>query len=439
MLVAAGLACFVVGVYVVVVLGGGLMLGRTGAPSVALSVIATTIVALLFPLVQSRLERAAAGIGRPAAATPCDVLNRFSAAAESGDATSDLPVRMSKLLAEATGARWAQVWLEISGRLSLAATWPPDADADRSAPFPLGDPTDRTGDGTRALPVRHGGQQLAVLRLQQRPGSSLTAVEERLFAGLAAQAGLMLRLAGLRAELEDRQRELAARAGDLQASRERVVSTQDAERRRLERDIHDGAQQHLVALTVNLRLVQSIAARSPDRAAALLTQQAEAARVAMATLSSLSRGLYPRALADDGLLPALRLAAASSAIPIRIDTTTAERLPPPIEAALYFACMEAVQNAVKHSGARGVTVRVDQLPGRWRVTVADDGSGFDPTHVTGSSRGVGLANMRDRIDAVGGTLTVQSVPGKGTTVTASVPRDQPDECLATRAGSSWAV
>ena len=110
------------------------------------------------------------------------------------------------------------------------------------------------------------------------PGSALTAVEERLFAGLAAQAGLVLRLVGLRAELEDRHEELVARADELKASRERLIETQDAERRRLERDIHDGAQQHLVALTVNLRLAQTIAARSPERAARVLAEQADAAR-----------------------------------------------------------------------------------------------------------------------------------------------------------------
>ena len=138
--------------------------------------------------------------------------------------------------------------------------------------------------------------------------SALTAVEERLFAGLAAQAGLVLRLVGLRAELEDRHEELVARADELKASRERLIETQDAERRRLERDIHDGAQQHLVALTVNLRLAQTIAARSPERVASVLAEQADAARVAIETLSSLSRGIYPRLLADEGLVPALRFA-----------------------------------------------------------------------------------------------------------------------------------
>jgi hypothetical protein len=119
---------------------------------------------------------------------------------------------MSMLLAQGTGAAWAQVWLTVSGRLTLAATWPANADEDRAAPSVQPDGVDVTAEGRRALTVRHGGQPLGVLRLQERPGLALTAVEERLFAGLAAQAGLVLRMVGLRAELEDRHEELVARA-----------------------------------------------------------------------------------------------------------------------------------------------------------------------------------------------------------------------------------
>ena len=285
---------------------------------------------------------------------------------------------MSMLLAQGTGAQWAQVWLTVSDRLTLAATWPADADDGRTPPSLQPGGVDATAEGRRALTVRHGGQLLGVLRLQERPGLALTAVEERLFAGLAAQAGLVLRLVGLRAELEDRHEELVARADELKASRERLIETQDAERRRLERDIHDGAQQHLVALAVNLRLAQTIAVRSPERAARVLAEQADAARVAIETLSSLSRGIYPRLLADEGLVPALRSAVATSPIPVTVEADGVGRLPAPVEAALYFCCMEAVQNAAKHSGARSVSVRLGEDQGRWRLTVTDDGAGFDP-------------------------------------------------------------
>jgi signal transduction histidine kinase len=422
LVVSVGLASFVVALYVVVVLGGGAIIGRTDLPSFPLSVLATAAVALLFAPVQAALERVAIRMGYGGAATPYDVLSRFSGTVTGGYATEELPARMSMLLAQGTGAQWAQVWLSVSDRLTLAATWPVDAANGRPPPSLQPDGVDATGNGRRALAVRHDGQLLGVLRLQERPGLALTAVEERLFAGLAAQAGLVLRLVGLRAELADRHEELVARADELKASRERLIETQDAERRRLERDIHDGAQQHLVALTVNLRLAQTIAVRSPERAARVLSEQADAAGVAIETLSSLSRGIYPRLLTDEGLVPALRFAVATSPIPVTIDTATLARLPAPVEAALYFCCMEAVQNAVKHSGARSVSVQFGEDQGRCQLTIMDNGAGFDPGQALASGTGAGLVNMRDRLDAVGGTVTIRSLSGMGTMVTAVVRR-----------------
>jgi signal transduction histidine kinase len=358
-----------------------------------------------------------------AAVTPYEVLSRFSVSISHDDQAEDLPARMSRLLAQGTGAQWAQVWLSVSNRLTLAATWPANADEDRTPPDPQPGTGDTTGQGRRALTVLHGGEVLGVLRLQERPGLALTSVEERLFAGLAAQAGLMLRLVGVRAQLEGRRQELVARAGELKASRERLIETQDTERRRLERDIHDGAQQHLVALAVNLRLAQTVAASSPERAARMLGRQADAARVAIETLSSLSRGIYPRMLSKEGLVPALRSAVATSAIPVTIHAEQVGRLPAPIEAALYFCCVEAVQNAAKHSGAGSVEVRLSGDREGWRLMVTDDGAGFDPTRA--HLAGVGLANMRDRLDAVGGTVSVRSKPGAGTRITALVAKTVP--------------
>jgi signal transduction histidine kinase len=427
LVVMIGLASFVVTVYVIVVLGGGVIIGRTDSPSPPLAVLATAAVALLFAPVTAALERVATRMGQDGVATPYEVLSRFSETVTGGYATEQLPARMSMVLAQGTGAAWAQVWLTVSGRLTLAATWPANADEDGTTPSVQPDGVDAMVEGRRALTVRHGGQLLGVLRLQERPGLALTAVEERLFAGLSAQAGLVLRMVGLRAELEDRREELVARANELQASRERLISTQDAERRRLERDIHDGAQQHLVALAVNLRLAQTIAVRSPERAARVLAEQADAAGVAIETLSSLSRGIYPRLLSNEGLVPALLSAVASSAIPVTIDAVGVGRLPAPVEAALYFCCMEAVQNAAKHSGARSVSVQLSESQDRWHLTIKDNGTGFDQAPAGTVGTGAGLVNMRDRMDAVGGTVTVESLSGRGTTVTAVVPRNEDPE------------
>ena len=129
----------------------------------------------------------------------------------------------------------------------------------------------------------------------------------------------MLRLVGLRAQLEDRRHELRARTLELESSRTRVIEAQDAERRRLERDIHDGAQQHLVALAMNLRLAQVLADRSPDRARHVLAEQVSAARLAIDTLASLSRGIFPQMLAEHGLLAALRSGVGTSSIPVSVE------------------------------------------------------------------------------------------------------------------------
>lgn len=417
-LVWVGLAVFVVGVYVVVVRGVGAIIGRTDSPSLPLSVLATATVALSFARVQTAVERCASQLLGGHATAPYDVLSRFSESMPEEESTEDLPARMARLLAEGTGARWAQVWVSVAGRLTLAAIWPADTDATETPPGLLPEARDAAGPGLRALAVTHGGEPLGVLRLQERSGLPLSSVEERLFTALADRAGLMLRLVGVRGDLELRRGELQQRADELKASRRRLIEAQDAERRRLERDLHDGAQQHLVALTVNLRLAQTLSSRSPVRAAALLGLQADAATVAIETLSSLSRGIYPRLLSEQGLEPALRSVVATSAIPVTIIADGLARLPAAVEAALYFCCMEAVQNAAKHSDASTLVVRLSNHLGKSQLVVTDDGEGFDTA--SGQSTGAGLANMRDRLDAVGGTVSVTSLAGIGTTVTALV-------------------
>jgi signal transduction histidine kinase len=416
--VLVGLSALVLAVYVLVVLGGGALIGRTDSPSPALSVLATTLVALAFAPAQRVLERTA---GRPVA-SPYDVLARFADEAREEHGTEDLPARMARLLAQGTGAQWAQVWLEVSDRLTLAGRWPPGADDDITSPAPgLPDKGAADAEGVRTSPVSYGDQVFGVLRLQERPGMPLTVVEERLFTDLASQASLVLRLRGLRVDLEDRHRDLRARTLELESSRARVIEAQDAERSRLERDIHDSAQQHLVALAMSLRLAQVAAAGAPDRARDVLTEQADAARVAIDTLASLSRGIFPQMLAEQGLVAALRSGVGASPIPVSVAAEERRRPSPSLEAAFYFFCMEAVQNAVKHSGATRVTVRLQDLVGGWRLDVVDDGTGFDQGLANDTDSGAGLMNMRDRLDAVGGRVTITSEAGRGTTVSALGP------------------
>ncbi len=412
MLVLSGLAGFVLLVYVVVVLGGGVLIGHTSSPHVGLSVLATAVVALGFEPLQSRLERIVSQVVHAGRPSPYEVLSRFSQSLTGRYPSEELPARMAKVLADGTGAKGSQVWLAVEGALRLAATWPPDA-LPAQAPPGAGDLP-----GRRELPVRQGGELLGVLAVLERDGVPLTLVEERLFAGLANQAGLVLRGAKLRAELAQRLDELSARAVELRMSRQRLVDAQDAERRRLERDIHDGAQQHLVALAVNLRLAHSLAARSPERADRLIAAQRTAATATIETLISLSRGIYPGRLADDGLVPALRTAIATSPLPVELRESGVDRYAADVEAAAYFCVLEALQNSAKHSAARTVSVELQEASGFLTVTVEDDGSGFDPG-IAGS--GAGMANMRDRVESVGGTLEVVTTPGRGTVVAARLP------------------
>jgi signal transduction histidine kinase len=414
-IVVVGLGAFVLSVYVVVVIGGGALIGGTASPSPILSVIATTVVALAFGRVQAGLERAA--VGR--ATSPYDVLARFVDSAGDEDDTEDLSARMARLLAQGTGAHWAQVWLQVSGRMILAGRWPIDLHVDGTPPMAgMADATPVAVEGLRTSVVRYGTEELGALRLQERPGVPLTVIEDRLFTDLASQAGLVLRLLGLQVELEGRHRELQARTVELERSRARVIEAQDAERSRLERDIHDSAQQHLVALAMNLRLAQVVAARSADRARGVLAEQADAALVAIDTLSRLTHGIYPRTLSEQGLVEALRSGVGAGPIPVTVEAEGPARPPQLLEAAFYFCGMEAVQNAAKHSGATRVTVRLRSLAGAWRLDVIDDGCGFDQGPALDREAGAGLMNMRDRLDAVGGSVTVTSAVGHGTTVSA---------------------
>lgn len=404
-LVAVGLVAFVVLVYVAMVLGGGALVGRTSSPDLVLSVVATAVVAIAFDRAQAVIERGATRLVYGEAAPPRDVWERFSSTVAGTYPVEELPVRMARLLAEGTASRAAEVWLTIPGEHLLAATWPRGV-----LPGREGDP------GRRSLTVRYGGEEIGVLVVQER--APLTVVEERLFAGLAAQAGLVLRGTRLRVELQRRADELSERAEELRASRRRLVDVQDERRRALERDIHDGAQQHLVALAVNLRLAQTLTTRAPLRAQQLLDAQRAATAQAVETLAQLSRGIYPPLLTQQGLGPALEAAAATSPVPVEITVHHLGRYPAHLEAAAYFTCLEAVQNAVKHSGAVTIQVVLEGLPQTLALTVSDDGSGFD---AEASTTGAGLANLRDRVESVGGTLRTDSARGSGTRVHAELP------------------
>jgi len=237
-----------------------------------------------------------------------------------------------------------------------------------------------------------------------KPGNEpLTPAERGLVTDLASQAGLVLRNGALIAELR--------------ASRQRLVRAQDDERRRLERNLHDGAQQQLVSLSVKVRLAQSLVGQEDERARDMLDEVRADSRAALEELRDLARGIYPPLLADRGLAAALGAQARKSPIPVSIDPEGSRRYSEDVESAVYFCVLEALNNVAKYAEASHVTVHLSEREGNLRFEVTDDGQGF----ACGVSTGTGLRGMADRMDAIGGRLHVASEPGRGTTVVGEVP------------------
>ncbi len=212
---------------------------------------------------------------------------------------------------------------------------------------------------------------------------------------------------------------LARRAEELAASRARLVAATDSERRRIERDLHDGAQQHLVALAINLRLAQRIAANDPAQCRPVLVELATQLQAAIDEIRRLAHGIYPPLLATGGLAQAIPAAAAKAALTTRVTIDRIGRYSPEVEAAVYFCCLEALQNAAKHAGnAATANISASHDGTVLTVTVSDNGSGFDPATTT---HGAGLTNMADRVAVVGGNLRIDSSLPQGTRVTITIP------------------
>ncbi len=205
---------------------------------------------------------------------------------------------------------------------------------------------------------------------------------------------------------------------DVEDSRRRLATAAATERRRIERDLHDGAQQRLVTLRVQLALVEEDLQRDPVAGAERLHKLGPGIDAVIDDVRSLARGIYPPLLADAGLAEALRAVASREALAVSVEADNTARYPVEVESAAYFCCLEALQNAAKHSGAASVTVAISSDPELLSFTVSDEGCGFRRNGYNGSS---GLTNMRDRLAAVGGRLEIDSEPGAGTRVTGAVP------------------
>jgi signal transduction histidine kinase len=411
-LVYSSLAAFITTVYVGIAVGIGTLIGSGGKPNLGLSILATAIVAVGFQPVRERVQRVANRLVYGQRATPYEVLSQFSGRVAESYASDDVLPRMARVLAEGTNADLAEVWLRSDDALQRAAVFP----LQPSVPVAV----HLNGTAELALPgadrsvvVRHQGEVLGALTVSKRRGESITPIEIKLMDDLAHQAGLVLKNVGLTADLQ-------ARLVDLRASRQRLVAAQDDERRRLERNLHDGAQQHLVAIKVKLGLAEMLAMRDPEKAKAAVAELKHDADEALETLRDLARGIYPPLLADKGLPTALQAQARKATLPVTIEADGVGRYHQDTEAALYFCTLEALQNIQKYAQASRAVVRLCEDGDRLSVEVVDDGGGFD---VSTSIRGNGLTNMEDRLDALGGRLRIVSSPGHGTTVKMTLPAD----------------
>jgi signal transduction histidine kinase len=413
-LVYGALALFITAVYIGIAVGVGALVGGGGKSNLGLSILATAIVAVGFQPVRQRLQKVANRLVYGMRATPYEVLSRFSERVAESFAVDDVLPRMARVLAEGTGAQRADVWLHTGTVLRAAASWPPGGAVIEPVALMTGTlpPLPNTD---RVVEVRQQNELLGALGVTKRGHETLTPIEEKLLADLAHQAGLVLRNVRLTADLQ-------ARLDDLRASRQRLVAAQDHERRRIERNLHDGAQQHLVALKVKLGLVKMLTTRDPERANATIIELERDADEALETLRDLARGIYPPLLAEQGLAMALRSQARKAMVPVQIDADGVGRYPEETEAAVYFCILEALQNVQKYAMASGVEVRLREEGEQLLVEVADDGCGFD---VTTTVRGSGLTNMEDRLDALGGTIQIESTRGAGTTLRVTLPVSHP--------------
>ena len=400
--VAALVAAAFTAIYAVVVVGVGAVTGHAG--SSALTFAAAALAAVVLQPVRSRAGLLADRLVYGRRASPYEVLSEFAGQIAGTYSTEEVLPAMARMVAEATGAERAEVWLASSGAERLETAWPATA-------RPPDAPAAAEPDGrTRSFAVQHRGELLGALRVTSSPREPLTPAGERLVSDVAAQAGLVLRNVAL--------------IEDLRASRQRIVTAADQARRALERDLHDGAQQQLVALKISLGLVRQVVATSDDTEE-LLAQAEYLAEEALKDLRELAHGIYPPLLADHGLPAALEAQARKAAIAVTVDAPGISRYPQDVEAAVYFCILEALQNVAKYAQAPTARVTLCQDSQHLTFTVADDGKGFDPAT---TPIGTGLHGITDRLAAIGGSIGIASAPGHGTRITGQVP--------ATRGGAS---
>jgi signal transduction histidine kinase len=392
------LAVFITAVYAVLVAGIGTLAGNQRSP--LLAALAAAVVAVVFQPVRQWAGRLANRVVYGRRASPYQVQSDFARRIGGTYSAQDVLPQMAQIVAAGTGAEQVVVWLRVGNELR------PQASSDgssRASPLPVnGHQLPRLPGTDSSVPVVHQGELLGAISVRMPKDEPLRPAGQQLVADVASQAGLVLANAGL--------------IEDLRASRQRLVAAQDEERRRLERNLHDGAQQDLVALAIKVRL--GTTAEDLAQAKEIFGELQADAAGALENLRDLARGIYPPLLADLGLAAALSAQANKSPVPVTVEADAIGRFPQQTEAAVYFCCLEALQNIVKYAHASSARICLQVQNGTLRFTVSDDGAGYDTSH---TPMGSGQRNMADRLAALGGQLEVRSAPGQGTTITGHLP------------------
>ncbi|MGQ0432811.1 MAG: GAF domain-containing sensor histidine kinase [Microthrixaceae bacterium] len=436
---ATGLTAVVVLVYLVIVIGLGRAPADTERTLLVLSMVAAAVSSVAYVPARERLAETANRLVYGERHPPDEVLRTWGSRLSRSIPMDELLLQLAESLRKVLVLRRAEIWTGTPDRLELAVSVP-----DRTAPPLLLGPKEQpvvaragvTGNAwlevwlpsllagranpqLRVAPAVHSGTLLGLLVIERAAdGDQFTEEDDRVLTELARQVGLALHNVQLDSALQESLVNLQRANEDLQASRARIVATGDAERRKIERNLHDGAQQHLVALAVNLRLTKDMLSDDPDGAAEMLDALADSVKDTIQELRNLAHGIYPPLLMDSGLPEALRAAANRSPLSTAVEADGLSRYSSEVEAAVYFCCLEAMQNAGKHARGAELRICVRETDGLLHFEVSDDGPGFDAAT---AKAGHGYMNMSDRVGAIGGVVDWRSTPGSGTTVVGEIP------------------
>jgi signal transduction histidine kinase len=435
-----GFVVVVSAIYLVVVFGLGHAPKTSGDKEVlALSMVATGVAALIFVPVRDRLLGSATRFVYGAREAPDEVLRTFGSRLTRAIPMDELLLQLAESLRKTMGLTSAEIYTGM-GEILERAISVPDAGPRSLVLTPQERPVvtragvsgsawtsvwlpalleHREKEQLRVAPISHAGELLGLV-VVERPAvaDSFSEDDDRVLTDLARQVGLAFHNSQLDTALQTTLDELRRQADALRESRARIVASGDAERRRVERNLHDGAQQHLVALAVNLRLARDVIADDPTAGAEMLEQLAGEVQETIQELRELAHGIYPPLLVDSGLIEALRAAGNRNPLSVDVRAEGIGRYSPETEAAVYFCCLEALQNAAKHAPDAHVEVRLWEESGGLLFSVIDDGPGYDADR---AQQGHGYINMADRLGAIGGTIRWESEVGTGSQVRGSVP------------------